>query len=74
MQAYHHVISDDLTVLLKQLVANDSFRVAGTVLYVYFRRIWKIDDELAAYYVVRYFQKYFSQQLSRHHQKHATVH
>lgn len=68
MNPSHHIIADDFRLLLKQLVINDSIRIAGTMLFVYFKRNWRIDDELAAHYVVRYFQKYFPNQLSRHKQ------
>jgi hypothetical protein len=62
-------ISDELTALLRKLVSNGSIRIAGTLLYVYFIRNWKINDELAAYYVTRYFQKYYSTQFKRYQQK-----
>jgi hypothetical protein len=64
-------IPEELTTLLRQLVVNGSIRIAGIVLYVYFRRCWKLGDELAAYYVVRYFKKYYPRQLSKHQQQRA---
>lgn len=68
MHSHQEVISEDMTALLKQLVINGSLHVAGIVLLVYFKRVWKIDDDLAAHYVVRYFQKHFPKQLARHRQ------
>ncbi len=62
-------LPEDLTVLLKQLVVNGHIRHAGTVLHVYFIRSWQLDEELAAYYMRRYFEKYFAAQLQRHMQR-----
>jgi hypothetical protein len=62
-------LPDDITVLMRQLVMNGHMRMAGTVLYTYFIRCWKLDDEYAAYYMRRYFEKYFAPQLQRHLQK-----
>ncbi|SHE14142.1 Uncharacterised protein [Chlamydia abortus] len=56
-------LPDELQTLLKRLVANGSVRIAGTLLYAWFRRCWELDDETAAYYMRRYFEKYFSRQL-----------
>jgi hypothetical protein len=54
-------LPDELQTLLKRLVANGSVRIAGTLLYTWFRRCWELDDETAAYYMRRYFEKYFNQ-------------
>lgn len=37
----------DITMLMRQLVMNGHIRMAGTVLYTYFIRCWKLDDEHA---------------------------
>ncbi|RUS48854.1 hypothetical protein [Cohnella sp. AR92] len=71
MLSHQQSISDDMKSLLKQLIINGSTRIAETVLFVYFQRNWKIDDNLAAHYVVRYFQKYFPKQLAKHQQSRA---
>ncbi|MFC6334262.1 hypothetical protein ACFP56_16660 [Paenibacillus septentrionalis] len=52
--------------LLKQLVMNGHIRIAGTVLYVYCRRMYQVDDETAARWMVTYFHREFPQQLQRH--------
>jgi len=62
-------LPDELQTLLKQLVANGSVRIAGTLLYAWFRRCWELDDETAAYYMRRYFEKYFSRQLQSHRKR-----
>jgi len=58
-------LPEELTVTLRQLVMNGHFRMAGTLLYVYFKRCWKLEDDLAGYYVVRYFAKHFPKQWGR---------
>ncbi|MFF2909775.1 hypothetical protein [Paenibacillus sp. NPDC057934] len=59
-------LSDELTATMKQLVMNGHLKMAGTVLHVYFLRCWQLEDELAAYYVVRYFGKYYPKQLEKY--------
>ncbi|MNC57094.1 hypothetical protein D3C75_1067330 [compost metagenome] len=59
-------LSEALTVTLRQLVMNGHYSMAGTVLYVYFKRFWKLEDELATHYVSRYFAKYFPNHLVKH--------
>lgn len=66
-----HGLPEDITMLLRQLVMNGHIRMAGTVLYVYFIRCWDLDEELAAYYMQRYFQKYYAPQLQKHKQRSA---
>lgn len=44
-------LPEELWTLLKQLVANGSIRIAGTLLYAWFKRFWELDDETAAYFV-----------------------
>lgn len=44
-------------------------RIAGTLLYVYFRREWKLEDNIAAYYITRYFEKYHGEHLKKHQQR-----
>lgn len=63
-------LPNELIDLIKQLVSQKHIRIAGTVLYVYFCRVWKTNDNLAAYYVTRYFQKYFPTQLDKHKRQH----
>jgi hypothetical protein len=62
-------LPEELQTLLKQLVVNGSIRIASTLLYAWFRRCWELDDETAATYMVKYFERYFPKQLSRHKQK-----
>jgi hypothetical protein len=65
-------LPEELQTLLKQLVASGSARIAGTLLYAWFRRCWELDEETAAYFMRRYFEKYFSSQLQSH-RKHANA-
>lgn len=60
-------LPEELRTLLKQLVANGSVRIAGTLLYPWFKRFWELNDETAAYFVRRYFEKYFCRQLQSHY-------
>ncbi|MGG2197863.1 hypothetical protein [Paenibacillus validus] len=62
-------LSDELTQLLRQLVQQKQIRTAGTVLFIYLRRNWQFEEEDAAFYMIRYFKKYFPSQLERHHKK-----
>jgi hypothetical protein len=62
-------LPEELQTLLKRLVANGSVRIAGTLLYAWFRRCWELDDETAAYFMRRYFEKYFSRQLQSHRKR-----
>lgn len=64
-------LSEDMTVLLRQLVMNGHIRMAGTVLYVYFIRCWQLEEELSAYYMQRYFEKYYSPELQKHRKREA---
>ncbi|MDH6670124.1 hypothetical protein M2277_000768 [Paenibacillus sp. LBL] len=59
-------LPEDMTILLRQLVINGHFRMASTVLFVFFKRNWSLEDDLAAYYVVRYFLKYYPDRLEKH--------
>jgi hypothetical protein len=59
-------IADEMTVLLRQLVMQNTIRIAGHVLQTYFLREWKIHEELANSYVRCYFAKYFPRQLERY--------
>ncbi len=52
--------------LLKQLVMNGGIRMAGTVLYTYCRRMYQVDDDTAARWMVAYFEREFPRQLKRH--------
>lgn len=60
-------LPENLITTLRQLVMNGHIQMAGTVLYVYFKRSWKLDDQLSAYYVSRYFTKYFPSQVAKNH-------
>ncbi|WP_159887561.1 hypothetical protein [Paenibacillus puerhi] len=62
-------LPEELATLLRQLVVNGSIRIAGTTLFVYFKRCWQLDDDLAAYYMRRYFEKYYGNQLQRHRER-----
>ncbi|MNP66467.1 hypothetical protein D3C76_1621820 [compost metagenome] len=59
-------ISDDMTVLIRQLVQQNQLVMAARVLGVYFQRVWKIDQTLANRYVRGYFRKYYPKQLEKH--------
>ena len=52
--------------LLKQLVMNGGIRMAGTVLFVYCRRMYQVEEDTAARWMIAYFRREFPQQLQRH--------
>ncbi|QNK57445.1 hypothetical protein [Paenibacillus sp. PAMC21692] len=56
----------DLNELLKQLVMNGSIRIAGTVLYVYCRRMYHADDKTAARWMLAYFARKYPHQWQRY--------
>ncbi|MEK3726201.1 hypothetical protein [Paenibacillus sp. FSL H8-0034] len=66
MEQINQGLPEDLTILLRRLVVNGSIRIEGITLYVYFRRCWSLEDELAAYYMRRYFEKYYTHDLSKY--------
>jgi hypothetical protein len=57
---------EELLRLLQQLVQNGQFRMAGRVLHTYFRRCWKENEQVATYYIVKWFEKNFPIQLEKH--------
>ena len=59
-------IAENMIVLIRQLVMQNQLVMAAHVLGVYFKRVWKIDEELALRYVRGYFAKYYPKQLERH--------
>lgn len=61
-------LPEEMTLLMKRLVVNGHIRIAGTLLYSYFIRCWQLDEELAAYFMQRYFEKYYAPQLQKHKQ------
>lgn len=59
-------INEEMTVLMRQLVMQNQLSMAGQVLKVYFKRHWKISEELSNKYVRGYFSKYYPKQLERY--------
>lgn len=59
--------------LLKQLVMNGGIHMAGTVLYAYCRRMFQVDEDTAARWMIAYFRREFPQQLERHQVRIAKV-
>jgi hypothetical protein len=66
-------LPEDLIVLLRQLVIQGQIRIAAHVLYTYLRREWRLEDEMAAYYMRRYFDKYYADHVSKHRERMARV-
>jgi hypothetical protein len=58
-------VCDEMVVLLKRLVMNGHFQMAKLVLFTYFRRVWKEDEQRAVFYVQKYLEKYFPKQYRR---------
>jgi len=59
-------LSSEMEELLRQLVMNGGIRMAGTVLYVYCRRKYQVDEDTAARWMTAYFRREFPQQLQRY--------
>lgn len=59
-------LPSEMQELLKQLVMNGGIRMAGIVLYAYCLRMYRVDEETAARWMVSYFDREFPQQLQRH--------
>lgn len=55
--------------LLKQLVMNGGIRMAGTVLFVYCRRMYQVEEDTAARWMISYFRREFPQQLQRYQER-----
>lgn len=62
-------LPDEVSTLLKQLVMNGHFCMAGRVLHAYCCRTYSVDEETAARWIVVYFQREFPQQLQKHQKR-----
>ncbi|OBZ17103.1 hypothetical protein [Bacillus sp. FJAT-26390] len=62
-------LPDDVSTVLKQLVMNGHFSMAGRVLLTYCRRTYDVDEETAARWTVVYFQREFPQQLQKYRKR-----
>lgn len=59
-------LPEAMSTLLKQLVMNGHFRIAGIVLQTYCRRIYGVDEITAARWIVAYFHREFPQQMKKY--------
>lgn len=62
-------LPEDVSTVLKQLVMNGHFSMAGHVLLTYCRRTYGVDEETAARWTAVYFQREFPGQLQRHRKR-----
>jgi hypothetical protein len=62
-------LPEDLIVLLRQLVKQGQISIAAIVLSVYFRREWRLDDDMAGFYTRRYFEKHYSDYVRKHRER-----
>lgn len=62
-------LPEELTLLLQRLVMQGQIRIAGTLLYAYFKRIYQLEDDIAAHYMRRYFEIHHSDHLQKHRQR-----
>lgn len=62
-------IADEMTVLIRQLVMNGQLVMASKVLEVYFMRNWKVSKEVAAYFMRKYFEKHYADQVRKFRQR-----
>jgi len=69
MQTNHKEFPDDMRIMLNRLIQQKQIIIAATLLKAFFKRVWQIEDQLASYYVTRYFQKYHSTQLEKYLKK-----
>ncbi|MBW5444754.1 hypothetical protein GE107_01570 [Cohnella sp. CFH 77786] len=54
-----------MIVLVRQLVMQNQIWMAAMVLKVYFIRNWKVSEEVAAFYMRKYFEKYYAAQVRK---------
>lgn len=66
-------LPEALTQVLRQLVMNGQFRIAGIVLHTYCLRTYSVDEETAARWIVTYFHREFPQQLQKHRKRTVTT-
>lgn len=59
-------LPEQLLRLLQQLVQNGQVMMAGRVLYTFFCRCWKENEQVASYFTVKWFEKNFPVQLEKH--------
>ncbi len=58
--------SEEIEVLIRQLVVNNHLCMAAHVLKNYLIRSWKVEEELAHKYMQVYFRKYYSREVERY--------
>lgn len=56
----------DVITTAQRLVENDSIVIAGYFMLTYFKRCWKVDEELAKVYVTKWFERNYPSQLHKH--------
>ena len=61
--------SEDMEMLLRQLVCNDSISMAGRALQLYACRCLKMDKQAASAFVLQYFEEVFPKELERYRNK-----
>lgn len=64
-------VAEEMIVLIRQLVMNGQFVMAARVLEVYFMRSWKVSEEVAAFYMRKYFEKYYADHVRKFRQRNA---
>jgi len=62
-------IPDVLIEALKQLTKNGDIKMAGLLLNMYFIRNWKVKEPIAKHYTIKWFEKYFPNELKRYFHK-----
>ncbi|MED1602409.1 hypothetical protein [Alkalihalophilus marmarensis] len=61
-------LPDPLIESLTRLTKNSDIVMAGRLLNMYFIRQWKVDEQLAKYYTLKWFEKNYPSELKRYRQ------
>jgi len=64
-------IADEMIVLIRQLVSQKQIRIAAEILKVYFIRYFKVSEEVAAFFMRKYFERHYSVQVRKFRQRFA---
>lgn len=53
-------IADEMVILIRQLVMQNQIRMAAMVLEIYFIREWKLSQDVASFYMRKYFEIHYA--------------
>lgn len=56
-------LTEEIEVLIRQLVMQNQMVMASQVLIAYINRTWKVDQDQAKYFMIKYFEKFYSNEV-----------